>query len=269
MSGLGPVLYVPWGASATWLLAFAKAEDGSAIDLTGATDVSFTLKTSPTITTATLSLSVEDGGLEVIDAPAGLVRVSLTATQCAALRSYGFYTYTSRAALADGSVVIPDLLRGLFTTSLASAEEQSCEGGSITRLDAATGTLTPLTPDMSNYVINRYDLTGLTGGASTALDGLSAETLGRLAANTTLRLVFPGSIVAEYRLRANAGSETEFAPWRILCDEDADRLWELVSVHKEGVPCSWDPDLEKFRQVLIATGALALADAADAFELPA
>lgn len=269
MSGLGPVLYAPCGASATWLMLFAKSEDGSAIDLTGATSITFTLKASPTMADADALLTLSLGsGITVIDPLAGVVRVVLTAAQSAALVLTGPASYRTRAALADGSVVIPDLLRGTFDNDLSSVETQSLEGTAITRLDAATGTLTPTTPDMSNYVLNRYDLTGLTGGTAVKLDGLSASTLAYLATGTTVRLFFTGSIIADFRLRANTGSETESSPWRIICDNDAARLWELLGVSKQGAPCVWDASLSKFKQVLSVGGVLAQSDDADAFVLP-
>lgn len=268
-SGLGPILYLPWGASATWRLFIAKSEDGSAIDLTGATAIAFTLKTSPTLADEDAELTLDlTAGLTVIDPLAGLVSVAITAAQHAALVPYGPFYYKLSATLADGSVVIPDLLRGKFYNDLDSAEEQALDGASITRLDAATGTLTPTTPDMSNYVLNRYDLTSLTGGTSVDLDGLSASVLSFLANGTTVRLFFTGSIVADFRLRANTGAETESAPWKILCDNSSARLWELLSVTKEGAPCVWDASLSKFKQVLSSGGTLTQADDADAFVLP-
>ncbi len=270
MSGLGPILYLPWGASATWLLTFAKSEDGSAIDLTGATAVSFTLKTSVTLedADADLFLSIAGGELVVVDALAGLVRATLTAAQHEVLRPYGPFAYAAKATLADGAVVIPDLLRGLFYNDLDSTLEQACDGAAITRLDAAAGTLTPTTPAMSNYLINRYDLTGLTGGTTAQLDGLPAAALALLQNGAAVRLFFPGSIVADFRLRANTGSETESAPYRIVCDNAPTRLWELVAVFKESSPCVWDAGLAKFKQILSTGGVLAQSDDADAFVLP-
>jgi len=269
MSGLGPVLYAPLGASFSFRLALTRPEDGAAIDLTGVTALAFTLKTSPTLADADASLTLNlSSGITVVDALAGLVSVSVTAAQSATLTAAGPYYYATKATLSTGAVVIPDLLRGLFYNDLYSVEEQQCEGTAITRLDAASGTLTPTTPDMANTVINRYDLTGLTGGTSVKLDGLSAATLTALSNGAIVRLFFTGSIMADFRLRANTGSETESAPWRILCDNGSGRLWELIAVTKQGVPCVWDATLSKFKQVLTSGGAIALADDADAFVLP-
>ncbi|MBC7367559.1 MAG: hypothetical protein H7343_12260 [Undibacterium sp.] len=275
MSGLGPVLYLPWGASASWLLRAAKAEDGSAVDLTLLTAASFTLRTSPTLpdASAELTLSIANAGLVVIDALAGLVKATLTAAQSASLVPYGPFYYRTQLTFADGSVHIPDLLRGTFYNDLDRAESQACDGAAITRLDAATGTLTPLTPDMSNYLINRYDLTALAGTAATALAGLPAGTLTGLQNGAGVRLFFTGSICADFRLRANTGAETQSAPWRILALNATLRLWELIAVTKQGVPCVWNPDTVKFHQLLASgTGTAvtpALANEADAFSLPA
>jgi hypothetical protein len=267
MSGLGPILYAPWGASASWRMAITR--DGAALDLTGASAIAFTLRDSPTLPDSSAALTLNlTAGLTVVDALAGLVSVTLTAAQSAALRSYGNYYYKVAATLAGGSVAIPDLLRGEFTTDLASLESQVCDGGNILRLDASSGTLTPTTPDMANYIINRYDLTGLTGGTSVKLDGLPTATLAFLANGAVVRVYFSGGIMADFRLRANTGAETESAPWNILADNATLRLWELLGVWKEGAPCLWVSSLSKFKQVLENSGSIALADDADAFVLP-
>jgi hypothetical protein len=132
--------------------------------------------------------------------------------------------------------------------------------------DTSSASLLPLM--LSNVVINRYDISRLLGGSLSALDGISAATLVQLQNGTILRLFFAGSIMADFRLRANAGSETESAPWRVLCDNASGRLFELVGVWKQGTPCVWDTDLNKHRQVLVAGGSLAIADAGDAFVIP-
>lgn len=267
MSGLGPILYAPWGASASWRMAITR--DGAALDLTLLTAAVWSLRRSPTLPDADADLSLSLGaGLSVVDAPAGFLFGAYTAAQSAELVPYGAFHYQLKLTFSDGAVVIPDLLRGTFYNDLASAEEQACDGASIVRLDAASGTLTPTTPDMSNYVINRYDLTGLTGGTSVKLDGLPAATLAALTDGAVVRLYFTGDIMADFRLRANTGSETESAPWKILADNATGRLWQLLGVWKQGAPCVWDPALSKFKQVLVASGAIALADDADAFVLP-
>lgn len=272
MSGLGPTLYLPHGASARWRLTFAKSEDGSAIDLSGATAIEFLLKRTSTMDDDDAALHLTAAaGLTVIDAVAGLVLAAITPAQSRALEGYGEYFYFARATLADGSVVIPDLLRGPFVTDLESAQEQECSGA-VVRLDAATGTLTPVTPDMSNYTINRYDLTGLTGGAATDLDGLSEDTLAALSNGAVVELFFTGSISARFRLRAMVGTEAESAPWIVIADNDTTRVWECIGVFKQGAPCAWNPDTSKFHQLLASgTGTAispALADAASAFSLP-
>lgn len=273
MSGLGPTLYLPHGASARWRLTFAKSEDGSAIDLTAATAIEFLLKRTSTMDDDDAALHLTaSAGLTVIDAVAGLVLAAITPARSRALEGYGEYFYFARATLADGSVVIPDLLRGTFLTDLESAEEQECSGA-VVRLDAATGTLTPVTPDMSNYTINRYDLTGLTGGTATDLDGLSEDTLAALSDGAVVELFFTGSISARFRLRAMVGTESESVPWLIIADHDTARVWELIGVAKQGVPATWNATTAKFHQLLASGSGTAvipqLADEAAGFSLPA
>lgn len=274
MSGLGPLLYLPHGSSARWLQRVTKPEDGSAIDLSLATTYEWLLKRTATTADADAVLTLEENdGITVLDAVAGLLELELTAAQSAALLAYGTYFCFTRITFADGRVIIPDSLRCSLTTDLAAAEEQELDEGCVKRLDAATGTLTPVTPDMSNYTINRHDLTGLTGGASTDLDGLSVETLSALSNGAVVELFFTGSISARFRLRAMVGTEAEDAPWLIIADNDTDRVWELIGVQKQGAPCAWNPDTEKFHQVLASgTGTAvipSLAPEASAFSLPA
>lgn len=274
MSGLGPTLYLPHGASGRWLLRFAKPEDGSAIDLTLATAVEFLVKRSSTTADedAALTLTLA-AGLTTLDAVAGLVQAAVTAAQSAELVGYGGYFYLTRAIFSDGRVIIPDGLRGTLYTDLAAASQQELDEDCVKRLDAASGTLTPVTPDMSNYTINRYDLTGLTGGAATDLDGIAAETLAELSDGTVVELFFTGAISARFRLRARVGAEAEDAPWVIIADHDTDRVWELIGVMKDAVACGWNSDTGKFHQHLLSgTGTAVIstpAAEADAFELPA
>lgn len=255
MAGLGDTLYAPHGATFTLLLALAKPEDGSAYDLTGATDLAFYLKSSPYLADADAELTLTVGdGITVIDAEAGLVQVQVTAAQHATLNNYGTYHYSTVATLADGTVIRPDLLRGEFINDPASALEQEQQGAAIKRLDAATGTLTPVTPDMSNYLLNRYDLTGLTGGDTTDLDGLAEETLDALQNGARLVLTLTATdtekIRAEYQLGA-IGADVEAAPWIIVCDNDTTRCWRLDrgSVSKAGQPAAYNATSGKFHRV--------------------
>lgn len=255
MSGLARPIYVPHGASASWVQAIAKPEDGSAIDLTLVDEIEWLLLRTPTTAEADalLHFTLSDGVSRLDDA-SGLHRIDLTAAQCASLPAYGDMFCYTRLTFSDGSVMIPDNLRRYFLTHLASAEEQELADGCLTRLDAATGTLTPATPDMSNYILNRYDLEGLTGGTASDLDGLSASTLARLSDGTRLVL----SLVhadgetsrAEYELAALDG-DTEVVPWVIVCDRAATRAWRLDrgSIHKGSLPCTFNVDSGKFHKV--------------------
>lgn len=120
-----------------------------------------------------------------------------------------------------------------------------------------------LAAQKSAFVGNYYAITTLA-----ALAALPSGTVSVLQNGAVARLFFPGSIVADYRLRANTGAETQSAPWIILATNATLRLWELVVVSKQGVPCVWVSSLSKFKQVLESSGAVALADDADAFILP-
>jgi hypothetical protein len=114
--------------------------------------------------------------------------------------------------------------------------------------------------------------THLLGGVATALDGLSAGLLAALPDDFVLELFFAGSVSARYRLRAVDGAETESAPWRVVCDNNTARLWQLLDVHKEGVPCLWNPDTSKWHQQVAAgtddAVTQGVATEEDAFSLP-
>jgi hypothetical protein len=75
----------------------ALTRDGAALDLTGAAAIAFTLSDSPTLPAASAALTLNlTAGLTVVDALAGLVSVTLTAAQSAALRLFmnqSFYFY--------------------------------------------------------------------------------------------------------------------------------------------------------------------------------
>lgn len=248
------------------------------MDLTGATAVDFFVTRSAFKAEADHDLALRlAAGVVVIDALAGLVEITLSAALSAALEPYGEFFYFLRATLAGGEVVLPDLLRGSFWNDLTSALNQAANGDCLVRLDPPTGEIAAITPDMANYLLNRYDLMGLTGGQSTKLDALSSATLAAMPNGTQIELFFTGSISAKFRLRARNTGETEVGPslggFIIFCDNDTSRCWELCGVTKQGVPCVWNPDTVKWHQQLAAgtgTGVTgALAQEADAFSLPA
>lgn len=124
----------------------------------------------------------------------------------------------------------------------------------ITRVARYTGTIERTYLDMANYLLNRYDLTGLTGGASTDLDGIRSATLGNLSNGARLIVTIEHSdgehIRAEYQLGA-IGEDAESAPWIIVCDNDTDRCWRLDrgSVFKGGQPCVYNATSAKFHRV--------------------
>lgn len=121
-------------------------------------------------------------------------------------------------------------------------------------LSVYTATLEELSPPMSNYVLNGYTLTGLTGGTPVKLDGLFTATLAGLQAGTrivvSLTHADTETIRVEYQLGAK-GADTESAPWLIVCDNDTTRCWRLDrgSVHKGGLPCVWNADSAKFHRI--------------------
>lgn len=138
-----------------------------------------------------------------------------------------------------------------------------------------TATLEEITPAMANYIINRYDLTGLTGGTAVKLDGIAESTLDGLSngARVVVSLTHgDGEIIrAEYQL-SSKGADVEAAPWIIVCDNDSTLCWRLDrgSVTKGGQPCVWNADSEKFHRVFGsgADGAALPAMDETGFELP-
>ena len=277
MSGLGPVLYAPYGASFSFRLNFLQAADNAPIDLSAASAVTFSLRSSPTLADADAELTLSVGsGLTIIDGAAGLVEVIVTSAQHLALRPYGPYYYQAQADFASGARLIPDLLRGLFYNDLDSVEEQECDGVTVTRLDGSTGTLTPVTPDMSNFILNRYDLTALTGGALTALDGLTATSLSLLGNGARLVIGLTAAdtekIRAEYVLGLK-GSDVESAPWIIVCDNAPTRCWRLDegTINKGGQPVAYNSTSGKFHRIwaLGANGSATPAVDETGFDFPA
>lgn len=112
--------------------------------------------------------------------------------------------------------------------------------------------LTEISPDMANYILNRHDLTGLTGGTSVKLDGLVVATLALLQNGARLQLGMTGGIGVQYRL-SDLGADSEVGAaaggFIIICDNDTDRCWRLESVTKEGQPCAWNADSSKWHRV--------------------
>ena len=275
-TGLGPILFLPAGASGTFRLTLSRA-DGAALDLTGATAVQFIVTRSPYKADADHELTLAlASGITVTDAAGGIAEAAITAAQSAALPNYGRFFYFVRATLASGEVAIPDLCRGLFFTDRTSALNQAANGDALQRLDAPTGEILAVSRDMGNYLLNRYDLTGLTGGATTDLDGLSAATLANLSNGARLVLTLTHAdtdkIRAEYELGAK-GASTESAPWVIVCDNDTTRCWRLDrgSVFKGGQPCAYNSTSQLWHRIWAvgADGSAAPSVDASGFTLPA
>lgn len=275
-TGLGPILFLPAGASGLFRLTLSRA-DGAAIDLTGATVLEFIITRSPYKDDADHELTLDlTDGITVTDAAGGIAEAEIDATASAALPNYGRLHYFTRATLASGEVVIPDLCRGLFYTDRTSALNQAANGDALQRLDAPTGEILAVSRDMGNYILNRHDLTGLTGGAATDLDGLSAATLAALANGARLVVTLTHAdtekIRAEYQLGA-IGASTESAPWVIVCDNDTDRCWRLDrgSVFKGGQPCAYNETSQLWHRVWAvgADGSAAPSVDASGFTLPA
>lgn len=151
--------------------------------------------------------------------------------------------------------------------------------GTIQRLDLYAGTLTQpppvyrgslsiYLPEMSAYyLLNRYDITALTGGTPSKLDGF--DITGLKQGKARVALYFADDVLAIYRL-ADKGAETQSLPWRIISMSDANYIWRLECVMKQGVPCVWNPTTAKFHQVMAdgSSGAVALEVDQSGFSLP-
>lgn len=207
--------------------------------------------------------------VSVLDGPAGLAVLAFLPADTAALDQGESCEWEVRATLADGRILSPWSHQGpvVFFPYLGDPAIFEPPGDDIEEYTAMNILSTVFAA-----------ITGLTGGTSTDLDGLSAARLGGLPTGTFIDLFFSGSVAVRYRLRARTSAlEAEVSAaaggFVILCDHDADRCWELVSVTKEGVPCAWNPDTGLWHQQLAqGTGtavAPALAQEAQGFDLPA
>jgi hypothetical protein len=242
-------------------VALSFVEAGSVLDLTGAAFEVF-IKRSAFDADADALVDDIGGQVSVVDALAGSAILTFEPEDTEDLDPFQQLYWFVRATLSNGDIKILEAHQGeIVLTPIGTAADSDD--------DSAAGVIPS---QFGSYVLNRYDLTGLTGGSAVKLDGLPAETLEQLANGAIVRLFFAGSIVADYRLRAN-GADAESAPWRIVCDNDTSRLWELILVTKEGVSCVWNPDTSKFHQLLAGGTGEAISSApapeASAFSLPA
>ena len=242
-------LKFPRGSTNYLLLSWVR--DGAALDLTGATLEAW-LK--PTPEDADDGDDVVELSHTAVDAVAGITLLKFTAANTSALNRAGDRYWRAQATLADGDVIVPETHHGpLVLTPLAylanrwgEAVDLPVDGVSATL--EPSGTVTLLPPAMANYVLNRYDLTGLTGGAATDLDGLSTATLAALQNGAQVELFFSSDIALRYRLR-DVDGDTETAPWLIICDNDTDRVWQLIQVTKDGLPCTYNSTTQKWYSV--------------------
>ncbi len=239
---------IPRGADSYFHLAFTRA--GAAADLTGATLAAWLRYSADdaaadaiaTTTGASPALS-----LTLVDAPAGIALLKITAAATAGLPRGLLYHLLAQATLADADVVISPAHQ--FLVALTPLDPVLADLIAFDTLPVAgvspwlepAGSVWTVPSAMSNYLFNRYDLTGLTGGAATDLDGLPAATLASLLNGAKIELSFAGDIELAYKLRARApADEAEAAPWVIVCDNDTTRCWELTRVTRSGQPCTYN-----------------------------
>jgi len=260
-------LRFPRGSSRSYLLTFLRP-DGDPEDLTGATFAAY-IKASVFDADADALVDIS-ARLTVLDAAAGEAVLALEPDDTADLDAWSAKEWEARATLSDGRVVVREAHRGalVFSPLTGGPDAVLPPGDEIAEYsagDAGSGA-------------SVSDITGLTGGASTDLDGLSAARLAGLPVGTVIELFFTGSVAVRYRRRLRSpADETEVGAaaggFKIICDNATTTLWELVSVTKQGVPCLWNADTVKWHQVVgSATGtgvSAATAQEADAFSLPA
>lgn len=249
-AGLGPLLLILKGTSYALRFIFLE-DDGTPINLTGATALKFIIKRDAYIDDAYAIVSKTLANFTLTTPASGIVDLAGLPADTASAESWGDYFYYAQATLASGRVVVPDLLRGPAKLDLAYDATQANQtfGACIYRTDAPSGVAGQTVGVLPNYVLNRPDVTALTSGGNS----LAAVDLTTLKSSTpVIALFFPGSILATYRLRLK-GADSQSLPWRVVSTNDTNYLWELVDVKKEGAPCLWNPTTSKHHQEL-ATG---------------
>ena len=260
-------LRFPRGSSRSYLLTFLRP-DGDPEDLTGATFAAY-LKASVFDADADALVDVS-ARLTVLDAAAGEAVLAFAPADTADLDAWAAQEWEARVTLSDGRIVARDAHRGALVFSPLTGSPDatlppSDEIEEYSAGDAGSGA-------------SVSDITGLTGGTSTDLDGLTAARLAGLPIGTVIELFFTGSVAVRYRRRLRSPSdEAEVGAaaggFKIICDNAPTTLWELVSVSKAGVPCAWNADTTKWHQLVgsgTGTGvSTAIAQESDAFSLPA
>jgi hypothetical protein len=255
-------LRFPQGSSSSYLLKFLRP-DGAVESLDGASFAAY------------LKRSVFDADADALvdisrhDFQAGLAVLSFFPADTADLDPFLSCEWQVRATLGDGRVYVSAYHQGQLVFAPLPGDSQMSE--------PPNDYIEKFTPEaMSNYIRNLYELSGLTGGGSTKLDGLSAATLAAMPNGTQVELHFTGSIGVRYRLRDLEDGEVEVGAaaggFLIVANNDTTRAWELCAVTKEGQPCVWNTDTTLWHQQLAqgtGTGvAPALAQEADGFSLP-
>lgn len=250
--------WVKFAAGASYLLPLTwTLQDGTGADLSGATLTAY-LKATP--------WQADDDAIATPSHTATAASVGSVAflpAHTSAWRSPAAPWWEARALLADGTQLVQAGFLWLtphVATPILGPADTLIAGTTV-------GNITQL----ATYLQNRYSLTGLTGGLSTDLDGLTAADLAALPDGAQVELYLAGDIGARYRIRANTGAETESAPWKIICDNDTDRLWQLLGVTKQGVPCAWNATTSKFHQIQFTGATNAVTQVVDqtGFTLPA
>lgn len=233
--------------------------DGAAADLTGATLEAWLLPTPTTALTSDTAHTVLTP--VVIDAIRGVTTLTIPGTATAAWTAPVPLYWVARATLADDSHLIPETHHGPLELTpypgTPCADTQLPPNYGVTQTLQPGGTVALLSPIMSNYILNFYSMTGLTGGLTTTLDGLAATTLAALqnGSRAVLQLASPEDgdtekIRLEYELTA-LGADSESAPWIITCDNDATRCWRLDrgTVSKGGQPAAYNTTSGKWHRI--------------------
>lgn len=262
-------LRFPQTAVRSWKLVFPRAADAAAReDLTGATFAAYIKRSLfdadedalVDIADWITALGPENGEAVMTTVPADLEDVD----------PFLSAHWQVRATLSDGRVLELDAHRGPLVFDPLTGDPEIAEPDND-HIEAYS-------PGTAGSGAQLTAITGLTGGTSADLDGMTAAQLAFLPVGSVIELYFSGSIVAKYRRRLRSpANEAEVGAaaggFLIVCDNATTTAWELLSVHKQGVPCTWNTDTELWHQQL-ATGSgdgvsPALAQEADAFSLPA
>lgn len=153
-AGLGPLLLLLAGTSARFRLIFLE-DDGSPIDLTTVSELSFVLKRDAYIDDqyAVVTKMLDD--FDIADPANGYAEFDIDADETEDAEQWGDYFYYAKLKLASGRAVIPDLMRGPAKLDRNYDGVQAVSGSCIVRLDAPSG----VTPDFSSSQIFTVSIT--------------------------------------------------------------------------------------------------------------